>query len=124
MIRTTCPGCGEVDLRPDAVSLSVESPGRDGVYRFTCPRCGELVEKPADRKIVALLLSAGVEFEGARHPQGRGRPGSGGSGGPGEPRRPWPEARPGGPPFTADDVIDFHLLLWDDERLYRALPRD
>lgn len=122
-IRTTCPACGEVDLRPEAVSLCVEEPGRDGSYRFTCPRCGEVVEKPADRRIVALLLSAGVEFDGARHPQRRGGPGSGrGGGDPDAPR--WPEARPDGPPFTVDDVIDFHLLLRDDERLHRALPRD
>ena len=66
-IRTTCPRCGEVDMGPEAISLSVRSSGREGSYRFTCPRCDDAVEKRADRKIVALLVSAGVDLE----PQGR-----------------------------------------------------
>ena len=62
-IRTTCPRCGEVDMGPDAISLSVRSNGREGSYRFTCPSCEDDVEKRADRKIVALLVSAGVDID-------------------------------------------------------------
>jgi len=109
-IRTTCPRCGEVDMGPESILLSVAQGGREGSYRFTCPTCYDGVEKRADRKIVALLVSAGVDVAG------RG-------GGPEEERtepmfdqeRSDPrEPRPEGPPITADDLIDFHFLLQDD----------
>src|SRR6476620_11312308 len=61
-IRTTCPRCGEVDMGPEAILLSVRDDGREGSYRFTCPGCADDVEKRADRKIVALLVSAGVDI--------------------------------------------------------------
>ena len=62
-IRTTCPRCGEVDMGPQAILLSVRQNGREGSYRFTCPSCSDDVEKRADRKIVALLVSAGVDID-------------------------------------------------------------
>ena len=62
-IRTTCPRCGEVDMGPEAILLSVRQNGREGSYRFTCPNCADDVEKRADRKIVALLVSAGVDID-------------------------------------------------------------
>ena len=104
-IRTTCPRCGEVDMGPDAISLSVRSSGREGSYRFTCPSCADDVEKRADRKIVALLVSAGVDIDRSEEPG------------------PHPElfdedleleGRPQGPAFSVDDVIEFHFLLQDD----------
>src|SRR5436190_14924901 len=64
-IRTTCPRCGEVDMGPEAILLSVRQNGREGSYRFTCPNCADDVEKRADRKIVALLVSAGVDIDQA-----------------------------------------------------------
>src|SRR3989442_14790910 len=72
-IRTTCPRCGEVDMGPEAILLSVRQNGREGSYRFTCPNCADDVEKRADRKIVALLVSAGVGLDQAdetRRPPG------------------------------------------------------
>ena len=56
-IRTTCPRCGEVDMGPEAILLSVRQNGKEGSYRFTCPNCADDVEKRADRKIVALRAS-------------------------------------------------------------------
>jgi hypothetical protein len=72
------------------------------------------IQKPADRKVVVLLPSAGVEVderapeqttfqdifkatEQAAHPA--------------------TEERPAGPPFTVDDLIAFHFLLKDAENL-------
>ena len=49
-------------MGPEAISLAVRSNGREGSYRFTCPTCEDDVEKRADRKIVALLVSAGVDI--------------------------------------------------------------
>ena len=48
-------------MGPEAILLSVARGGREGSYRFVCPVCADPVEKPADRKIVALLVSAGVD---------------------------------------------------------------
>src|SRR5437773_4542391 len=62
-IRTTCPQCGEVDMTPEAILLSIRDQSGEGSYRFSCPRCRDTVEKPADRKVAALLLSAGVELD-------------------------------------------------------------
>jgi predicted RNA-binding Zn-ribbon protein involved in translation (DUF1610 family) len=116
-IRTTCPRCGEVDMGPEAISLSVRSSGREGSYRFTCPRCDDSVEKRADRKIVALLVSAGVDLE----PRGSS-----------DASETLFDQEPiatiealehamDGPAFTIDDVIEFHFLLEDERYLHRFL---
>lgn len=59
-IRTTCPRCGDVTVGSDAMVLSVADDRSEGSYRYRCPSCTETVEKPADRKIMAILVSAGV----------------------------------------------------------------
>lgn len=119
----------------EAILLSLRDEGGEGVYRFLCPGCLDTVQKPADRKIVALLLSVGVDVESDEEPledefdQGDpGRSGAGPSGGHGrhashdrQAGEPHPERRPGGRAFTIDDVISFHFLLEDDERLAGAL---
>ena len=93
-------------MGPESILLQVARGGREGTYRFDCPTCMEPVEKRADRKIVALLVSAGVDVAGG--------------GGSTEQdalfdQETWyPEDVPGGPSFTIDDVIEFHFLLKDD----------
>lgn len=94
-------------MGPEAILLSLGSTGREGTYRFTCPTCQDRVEKRADRKIVALLVSAGVDVAGpaptAQQP---------------ELEEAAPEVArtdvPEGPPLTYDDLIEFHFLLQDD----------
>lgn len=100
-------------MSPEAILLSVLQGGREGTYRFTCPTCYDSVEKRADRKIVALLVSAGVDvaageessadamFDGSLYEDRRGVPPA--------------------PSFTLDDVIDFHFALQDDRYLERFL---
>ena len=109
-IRTTCPRCGEVDMGPEAILLSVRENGREGSYRFTCPNCADDVEKRADRKIVALLVSAGVDIErgDAGAPDAESLFDQAAEG----PVN--PELAPGGPALSADDLIEFHYLLEDD----------
>ena len=111
-IRTTCPRCGEVDMGPESILLQVMRGGREGTYRFTCPTCMDAVDKRADRKIVALLVSAGVDVAGR-----------GGGGGYSETEGLFDQAPvdddpgnplPSGPAFTIDDLIDFHFRLEDD----------
>lgn len=114
-IRTTCPRCGEVDMGPESILLSVQGDGREGTYKFTCPTCADDVEKRADRKIVALLVSAGVGVAGSE----------GGELGEYAPEGLFDDEEeedlidprgllPEGPAFSADDIIDFHFLLADE----------
>jgi predicted RNA-binding Zn-ribbon protein involved in translation (DUF1610 family) len=98
-IRATCPTCGEVEMDAQAILLSIRETDGEGVYSFTCPTCFDTIEKPADRKVVMLLLSAGVDVtqiaevtEIAHEP-----------------------VRDDLPPLTADDLIDFHFLLERDD---------
>ncbi len=118
LIRTTCPRCGEVEMGADAVLLSVRHPSQEASYRFECPRCRDQVEKPADAKIVALLVSAGVDLDESAD----GRV----SGGADTVPTHWGEreGRAAAPPLTWDDLLDFHLQLEDDDLIARELqPR-
>ncbi|MBI2010816.1 MAG: hypothetical protein HYS89_01095 [Candidatus Colwellbacteria bacterium] len=92
-------------MRPEAIALWVIHGGREGRYRFTCPACSDVVDKPADRKIVSLLVSAGVDVVEPESPATAApaprelEPSS------------WRELHWGGPAFTVDDVIAFGLAL-------------
>jgi hypothetical protein len=103
-------------MSPEAIELAVRDDTRTGSYRFICPACMTLVEKRADRKIVDLLSSVGVTVTpgNAGHPsllEDIPTP-------PAAERR---EADPGQVPFTYDDLITFHFLLQDDERVAEAI---
>jgi hypothetical protein len=91
-IRATCPACGEVELTPPDVELKVCTAAEHSFYAFVCPACRRLVSKPADERVVRLLISGGV------------RPVFW------DPPAELLEARDG-PPLTWDDLLDLHLLL-------------
>lgn len=101
-------------MGPEAIMLSVRENGREGAYRFTCPSCEDDVEKRADRKIVALLVSAGVDIDRA-------------AGGQAHPELMFDQDEPNsaplstGPAFTIDDVLEFHFLLEDDRYIEEFL---
>jgi hypothetical protein len=106
-IKATCPTCGEVDLTAEDILLRIGAARAVNTYGFTCPECAEFVEKPADERIVRLLLSGGVI--------------------------PVPVHVPaevlethGGPAITYDDVLDFHEKLqsdtWFEELLSPRTP--
>lgn len=103
-------------MSPESILLFVGDQAGEGSYRFSCPGCQGTVQKPADRKVVALLLSAGVELDEQEAEQGTFEDIV-------ETTEHASQQRPGGPPFTADDLIAFHFLLKDDEQLSRAFPR-
>ena len=98
-IKASCPLCGEVQLRPEDVSLMVCSSAAPlSYYAFDCPTCHEQVRKPADDHVVSLLLSGGV------------------------PATPWDlpaealEAH-AGPQLGYDDLLDFALQLGETDLL-------
>lgn len=93
IIKVVCPSCGEIDLKPQDIHLQVSAGhGRD-VYRFRCPTCRDEIEKPADLRVVHLLISGGVQQEAVR------------------------ESPAVGPEFTWDDVLAFYLLLESEDYL-------
>jgi hypothetical protein len=59
-IKATCPMCGDVDLTPADVRLTVAQAAGWATYTFKCVSCQDLIEKAADNEVVALLSSAGV----------------------------------------------------------------
>jgi hypothetical protein len=97
-IKTTCPTCGEVELKPDMIRIV---PERDA-YVFHCTGgCERLVSKQADDRILNLLESAGVEIsEPPKHP----------------------ESATVYQKITNDDLIDFHENI--DGELDKLLGRD
>lgn len=108
-IRATCPGCGEVDLTPEQIVLTViradEAPvGPDSHYTFTCPTCTVRVEKPADERIAHLLTTGGVSVSVLDDVEDAP---------PAAPSH--PESPPGGPAFTYDDLLDLHQALTADD---------
>jgi hypothetical protein len=88
-IKATCPVCGDVDLTPAQVRLTVAAAAGWATYTFKCVSCHDLIEKAADDEVVALLSSAGVLVDNV----------------PGEVL----ESHPG-KPISYDDVLD--LALW------------
>jgi predicted RNA-binding Zn-ribbon protein involved in translation (DUF1610 family) len=104
-IRAACPTCGDVKLRSRDLTVRVCADTDAGMYSFACPRCGASVARDASPRILALLVSAGVRTE-VWHPPAE------------------LAEHPDGPPFTADDLLDFHLLLAKDgwfDRLAEAV---
>jgi hypothetical protein len=103
-------------MGPESILLSVQGNGHEGTYRFTCPLCADDVEKRADRKIVALLVSAGVGVSGSDADPGFGEA---------------PEEElfergvfddlgervPEGPSLSIDDLIDFHFKLENEHTI-------
>ena len=107
-------------MGPESILLSVKQNGREGSYRFTCPSCADDVEKRADRKIVALLVSAGVDIDrAAASGVGMLDPETLFDTAPDDPRGVLPD----GPSFTIDDLIEFHFMLEDDSHIQEFLTK-
>ena len=95
-IKATCPDCGEVDLTADDILLRIATGEGSNTYGFSCPSCSEFVEKPADERVIRLLLSGGVMPMLVHVPAEA------------------LEAR-SGPPINHDDLLEFHELRQRDD---------
>jgi hypothetical protein len=62
-IKTSCTRCGDIHLTPDDVALELRPGGREGDYRFKCPTCTEPQRRPANSRLVSVLLAAGATLE-------------------------------------------------------------
>ena len=103
-IRASCTDCGDVELTTADVTVRVCADDNQGSYSFRCPMCRMAVVKPAEPRIVELLVASGVRLDTWRLPAEL------------------TEAR-NGQPITHDDLLDFHDLLTDDEQWFSELAR-
>lgn len=94
-IRASCPTCGDVELTSGDVTVLICSTNNEGAYAFLCPTCRLAVSKPAEGRVIDLLVSSGVSMSVWQLPAELG-----------EPR--------GGRPISHDDLLDFHFALQDD----------
>jgi hypothetical protein len=102
-------------MKAEAISLELADDGEQGQYAFTCPDCSADVTRPADRKVVALLLAVGVSTHEASAERAAPEPSLSA-----EDRNPAPHA----PAFTLDDLIDLHFLLQDDAWLSEEISAE
>lgn len=100
-IRASCPDCGDVELCTDQVQARVCVENGAGSYAFRCPVCRLAASKPADARIVHLLVTWGAPLTMWRQPAELR-----------EPRH--------GPPLSHDDVLNFHQELAADSWLPRS----
>jgi hypothetical protein len=96
VIKASCHDCGDVELGVNELSVRVCTADTQGSYVFRCPTCQMSVAKPAEQRIVDLLVASGVELIEWRLPAELF------------------EAHEGSP-VTHDDLIDFHELLQTDD---------
>jgi hypothetical protein len=96
MIRASCTECGDVELTTRDVRVRVCSDLEQSTYVFRCPTCQMAVVKPAEQRVVDLLIASGVALDRWTLPAELT-----------EPRL--------GEPITHDDLIDFHRLLRSDD---------
>ena len=62
-IKTTCHWCGDVELTLEELALELNPTQDAGTYRFVCPGCSSLQRRPANARVVSVLLATGVAFE-------------------------------------------------------------
>ena len=99
-IRASCPTCGDVELTTRDVTVQVCSTNNQGSYSFRCPDCRMAVSKPAEARIVDLLVSSGVRLSVWHMPAELD------------------ETREGAP-ITYDDLLEFHYSIQQDGWLDR-----
>lgn len=61
-IKTTCSSCGDIELRSDDLTLELAGSQATGRYRFSCPYCERSQDRPANERVVAILLATGVPY--------------------------------------------------------------
>ena len=110
IIKTTCPSCGEVDLTAEKVELRIAIGGTGSSYAFNCPRCTDRVRKPADARVVQLLISGGVAPEVLPEPAA-GRSEERALAREQHPSHKRVTAKSPAPAITYDDLIEFHKEL-------------
>ena len=61
-IKTTCSACGDVELAANDLVLELTPMDATGRYSFCCPFCDANQYRPANERVVAILLAIGVSY--------------------------------------------------------------
>jgi hypothetical protein len=101
-VKASCPGCGDVELTTREVKVQVCKATEEGTYSFVCPACRLIVNKPAEERVIQLLIAAGVAVVNWDMPAELYEPKS-------------------GAPITHDDLLAFHFALESDDWLDKAI---
>lgn len=104
-VEATCPTCGTIECVVEDLELGVCSFRPASFYAFRCPACTTWVHKPADARVIEILIAEGVKPHLFDLPaEALERPTEGAL-------------------FTEDDVLDLMLELEAEdwyERLHRT----
>lgn len=92
MIRASCPTCGDVELTNRDVRVLLCSTTYESSYAFQCPSCRVAVAKPAEPRVVDVLLASGITLSVWHLPAELDEPHA-------------------GPPISYDDLLEFHFQL-------------
>lgn len=97
-IRASCPGCGDVELTTKDVRVLLCSTTNEGSYAFRCPACRLAISKPAEPRVIDVLVSSGVRLSVWHLPAELSEPKT-------------------GAPINYDDLLTFHEILQNDDWL-------
>lgn len=92
MIRASCPSCGDVELTTRDVRVLLCSTTYESSYAFQCPSCRVAVAKPAEARVVDVLLASGIALTVWHLPAELDEVKS-------------------GPAISYDDLLEFHFQL-------------
>jgi len=95
-IKASCPTCGDVELTTRDVQVRLCSTTNEGSYAFRCPACRMAVSKPAEPRVVDVLVASGVRLSVWQLPAELDEVHS-------------------GAPITYDDLLQFHFELKGDD---------
>jgi len=95
-IRASCPTCGDVELTTRDVQVLLCSTTNEGSYAFQCPACLLAVTKPAEPRVVDVLVSSGVRMTVCQFPAEL-------------------DEAHHGDPIDYDDLLQFHFELKNDD---------
>jgi hypothetical protein len=104
-IVVKCQACDDVRVSVSEVTLRRCQDDESWSYRFTCPQCRRLSVAPTYENAGTEAIAAGCGFEEWRLPTRCGK-------------------RPGGPPFTDDDVLALRNRFLDPNWFDALLQRD
>lgn len=102
MIRASCPTCGDVELTSLDVRVLLCSTTYESSYAFQCPSCRLAVAKPAEPRVVDVLLGSGIPLSVWHMPAEL-------------------EETHLGAPISYDDLLEFHFELQDEASLQTLL---
>ncbi|HVF75781.1 MAG TPA: hypothetical protein VM938_12085 [Acidimicrobiales bacterium] len=95
-IKASCPTCGDVELTTRDVQVRLCSTTNEGSYAFRCPACRMAVAKPAEQRVVDVLVASGVRLSVWQMPAEL-------------------DEEHSGAPVNYDDLLEFHFELKGDD---------